>query len=65
MKELTKEELLEFIRGFTKITLKDACKKAKVNYRNLFKGEVSRDNLEKIKNLLEEEIDNLYKDNYL
>ena len=65
MKELTKKELLEFIRGFAKITIKKVCQKAKVNYSNLYKGEVSRDNLEKIKNLLEEEIDNLYKDNYL
>lgn len=57
---MTKDELLKFIKGFTKITLKKVCKKAKVDYSNLYKGEVSKENLERIKILLEEEISNLY-----
>ena len=35
---MTKDELLKFIKGFTKITLKKVCKKAKVDYSN-FKRE--------------------------
>ena len=57
---MTKEEYIEFIRGFSKITITKVCKKAKVIPQNLYKGRVSKENLEKVKRILEEELAKLY-----
>ena len=57
---MSKDEILEFIKGFQKITLKNACSKANVNYINLYKGRVSKEKLEKLKRILEDELAKLY-----
>lgn len=51
---------LEFIKNFSKITIKDICKKAKVNKANLYTNRASKENINKVKRLIESEIAKLY-----
>jgi hypothetical protein len=51
-----------FISKFRKIKLKYICKRIKVNYYNILNGRASRICYDKLKNELDKEIINLYKD---
>lgn len=53
-------EELEYIKKFTKITLKDICKIANVNQSNLIKGKVKKEKIILIKKLIESKIAELY-----
>lgn len=51
---------LEFIKGFSKISVKDICDKKKVNRSNLLAGRSTKDNSKKVKKGIEAEIYKLY-----
>lgn len=51
---------LEFIKKFSKVSVKKACKIAKVNRENLYNGKVKADKVKKVKRVLESEIAKLY-----
>lgn len=53
-------EDLEYIKKFSKITIKDVCDKAKVNKSNLFAGRTSKENFKKVREEIESEIAKLY-----
>lgn len=53
-------EELEYIKKFTRITLKDICEKANVNQSNLIKGKVKKEKIILIKKLIESKIAELY-----
>lgn len=50
----------EFIRGFTKITLKEVCKEVKVDPNNFRKMEISKEKLHNIKLNIDNKINKLY-----
>lgn len=53
-------EDLEFIKRFSKVSIKKACKIAKVNRENLYNGKVKAEKVKKVKRVLESEIAKLY-----
>lgn len=53
-------EDLEYIKKFSKITLKSVCEKTKVDTSNLFKGKASKKKLNKVKRQIESDIAKLY-----
>ncbi|MBQ1551242.1 MAG: hypothetical protein IIZ67_03980 [Bacilli bacterium] len=53
-------EDLEFIKRFSKVSIKKACKIAKVNRENLYNGKVKPEKVKKVKRVLESEIAKLY-----
>ncbi len=54
---------LDFIKGFSKITITKACKKANVDRSNLIMGRIKdKEKIKKVKKILEREINNLYKE---
>lgn len=53
-------EDLEFIKKFSKVSIKKACKIAKVNRENLYNGKVKAEKVKKVKRVLESEIAKLY-----
>ncbi len=53
-------EDLEYIKKFSKITIKDVCSKAKVNKSNLFAGRTTGENVKKVREEIESEIAKLY-----
>lgn len=55
-----KEEYLDFIKNFSKISITSVCKKADVNRSNLLNGTASIDKTIKVKQVIEEEVAKLY-----
>lgn len=51
---------LTYIKKFSKITITDVCKKAKVNKSNLFNGKASKKNVKKVKKQIESDVARLY-----
>lgn len=52
---------LEFIKRFSKITIKKICKKASVSTSNLYTGRVSKEKLSLMRKLIEQELNKLNK----
>lgn len=53
-------EDLEFIKGFSKITISNACKKVRVDNSNLRTGRCSKEKIKEVRRYLESEIAKLY-----
>ena len=53
-------EDLEYIKMFSKITIKDACVRAGVHKQNLWTGKTSKKNIKKVRKILENDIATLY-----
>lgn len=51
---------LTYIKKFSKITITDVCKKAKVNKSNLFNGKASKKSVKKVKKQIESDVARLY-----
>lgn len=47
---------LEFIKAFSKITIRSVCLECKVDYSNLFAGRSSNENEIKVRDLIEKRI---------
>ena len=57
-------EDLEYIKKFSSITISKACKLAKVDKSNLYKGIASKKKIKQVKKILESEVAKLYVINY-
>lgn len=55
-----KEKDLQFIKNFSKITIKKVCENAKVVRQNVFNGTASEKSIEKVKEEIETQIAKLY-----
>ena len=53
-------EDLDYIKKFSMITIKEACKIARVNASNLWSGRCSKKKIEEVKKILESEVAKLY-----
>lgn len=53
-------EDLEYIKKFSKINVKDACKKSKVNRGNLLNNRTTKENIKKVREEIESQIAGLY-----
>lgn len=53
-------EDLEYLKKFSKITITEVCKKAKVDSSNLYKGTASKKAIKKVRKILESEVAKLY-----
>ena len=53
-------EDLEYIKKFSMITIKEACKIARVNTSNLWSGRCSKNKIKQVKKILESEVAKLY-----
>ena len=53
-------EDLEFIKGFTKISVPKICKKVKVDKGNLHKGTCNKEKIKEVRKNIENEIAKLY-----
>ena len=51
---------LEYIKKFSKITIKDVCEKANVDKSNVFNGKASKKKINKVRKRIESEDANLY-----
>lgn len=53
-------EDLDYIKKFSKISIKNACIKAKVNRGNLLNNRTTKENIKKVREVLEDEVARLY-----
>lgn len=53
---------LEFIKNFSKISIKGVCETKKVDRANVINGRTSKENIKKVKKGIESEIAKLYID---
>ena len=53
-------EDLEYIKKFSKISIKSVCDKAKVDKANLYAGRTSKSNIKKVRKYIESNIAELY-----
>ena len=53
-------EDLEYIKKFSKITVKSVCDKTSVDKSNLFSGRTSKENIKKVREQIESEVAKLY-----
>lgn len=53
-------EDLDYIKKFSKITMKSVCEKAKVDKSNVFNGKASKKKINKVKRQIESDIARLY-----
>lgn len=53
-------EDLEYIKKFSKITMKSVCEKANVDKANVFSGKASKKKINKVKRQIESEVAKLY-----
>lgn len=53
-------EDLEYIKKFSKISIKSVCDKAKVDKANLYSGRTSKNNIKKVRKYIESNIAELY-----
>lgn len=51
---------LEYIKKFSKITIKDVCEKTKVDKSNVFNGKASKKKINKVRKRIESEVAKLY-----
>lgn len=51
---------IDFIKNFSKITIKGSCKRAKVDRANLWAGRVSADKVKKVREEIEDQLAKLY-----
>lgn len=51
---------IDFIKNFSKITIKGSCKRAKVDRANLWAGRVSDDKVKKVREEIEHQVAKLY-----
>ena len=51
---------LEYIKQFSKITIKKVCDEENINISNLYNGRISENKLKKVKKRIEHEIAKLY-----
>lgn len=51
---------MEYIKKFSKITIKKVCEKEKVNISNLYNGRIADNKIRKVKKRLEHEVAKLY-----
>lgn len=51
---------LEYIKNFSKISIKKACEKTKANRGNVLSGKASKKTINKVKRQLESEVAKLY-----
>ena len=51
---------LEYIKKFSKITIKDVCKKSKADRSNVLTGKASKKTISKVKRQIESEVAKLY-----
>lgn len=51
---------LEYIKQFSKISIKGICEKYKINRANLLNGKTKKNNIKKIREGIENEIAKLY-----
>ena len=51
---------LEYIKKFSLITIKDACKKVNVDSSNLWRGKASKKKIKQVRKILESEVAKLY-----
>lgn len=55
---------LEFIKKFSKITIKKVCKENGINSSNLWSGRINQDKIHKIRKAIEAEVGNIYVEEY-
>lgn len=53
-------EDLDYIKKFSKISIKSVCEKAKVDTANLYSGKTSKKNIKKVRKYIESNIAELY-----
>ena len=53
-------EDLDYIKKFSMISIKEACKKAKVDSSNVWSGKASKKKIKEVKKILESEVAKLY-----
>lgn len=53
-------EDLDYIKKFSKISIKSVCEKAKVDKANLYSGKTSKKNIKKVRKYIESNIAELY-----
>ena len=53
-------EDLDYIKKFSKISIKSICEKAKVDKANLYAGKTSKKNVKKVRKYIESNIAELY-----
>lgn len=53
-------EDLDYIKKFSKISIKSVCDKAKVDKSNLYTGRTSKSNIKKVRRYIESNIAELY-----
>lgn len=53
---------IQFIKNFSKITVRGACKEENVKSPNLYTLEISKENLKRVKENIDRKIKDLYKD---
>ena len=51
---------LEYIKKFSKITIKDVCEKGNVDKSNVFNGKASKKKINKVRKRIESEVAKLY-----
>lgn len=51
---------LEYIKNFSKISVKDVCEKKKVDRSNVINGRTTKENIKKVRKGIENEIAKLY-----
>lgn len=51
---------LEYIKKFSKITIKNVCEKSKVDKSNVFNGKASKKKINKVRKQIESDIAELY-----
>lgn len=53
---------LDYIKNFSKISIKDVCEKKKIDRANVINGRTSKENIKKVREGIESEIAKLYID---
>ena len=53
---MEKEEILRYIKGFSKISVRNVCLDLKIHYPNVMTGEASKKNMLKVKKEIERRI---------
>lgn len=60
-----KEINLEFLKKFSKITIKDICRKIEIDSSNIYSGRASEKTIESVRNEVEKELNNIYREERL
>lgn len=57
-----KEVNLEFLKKFSKISIKRVCKSKGIDSSNIYTGRASEDTIEIVRNEIEKELNNIYRE---